>query len=321
MTFESPVWLLALLLVPALAVGYVLRERRRGDAAARFAAPALLPNVVDHSPGIRRHLPVAILLVALAVLIFGVARPHATVKVPRQEATVILALDDSNSMRATDVEPSRLAVAQAAAESFVSRIPKKYQVGIITFASRATVALPPTADRTLVHQALTSLHSSGGTALGDAVLLATQLVQRQRTSDGKVPPAAVLLISDGKQDGGRTSVEDGAQKAKAAGIPVYTVVVGTPNGTIQQTLTGGYTATIQVPTNPQDLQLIAQTTGGRFFASPTDQGVDAVYKRLGSRLGHRTINREMTDVFGGVAALLLLLGGGMSALWFRRVIP
>jgi len=320
-SFESPHWLLALLIVPALIAGYVLLERRRAADAARFANPALLPNVVDHQPGIRRYLPVAVLLLAFALLIVGVARPHASVKVPREEATVILAVDVSNSMGANDVKPTRLAAAQAAAEAFASKVPKKFQVGVVTFASRATVALPPTTDRSLVHTALTSLHSSGGTALGDAVALSTQLVQRQRTVDGTVPPAAVLLISDGKQDGGRVTAAAGAQKAKAAHIPVYTVAVGTPNGQIQQKLVGGYTATIQVPVSPTDLQTVAQTTGGQFFTATSDSRVSAVYKRLGSRLGHRSINREMTDVVGGVAALLLLLGGGLSAFWFRRVVP
>ncbi|MGZ4439873.1 MAG: VWA domain-containing protein [Gaiellaceae bacterium] len=321
MSFSSPLWLLALVIVPALVVGYILREGRRVSDAARFASPALLPNVVDHRPGIRRHLPVAVLLLAFSLLIVGVARPHATVKVPREEATVILAVDVSNSMRANDVKPTRLAAAQAAAEAFAAKVPKKFQVGVVTFASRATVALPPTTDRTLVHTALDSLHSSGGTALGDAVALSTQLVQRQRTVGGTVPPAAVLLISDGKQDGGRTTAAAAAAKAKAAHIPVYTVVVGTPNGRIQQKLTGGYTATIQVPANPTDLETLAKTTGGQFYAATSDTRVSSVYKHLGSRLGHRTINREMTDVVGGIAALLLLVGGGMSAFWFRRVIP
>jgi Ca-activated chloride channel family protein len=320
-SFSSPYALLGLLLVPLLVAGYILRERRRASDAARFASPALLPNVVDHSPGIRRHIPVAVLLLAFALLVVGFARPHASVKVPREEATVILALDVSNSMRANDIRPTRLAAAQAAAEAFVAEVPKKFQVGVVTFASRATVALPPTADRALVHDALTSLHSSGGTALGDAVALSTQLVQHQRTSDGRVPPAAVLLISDGKQDGGRTTAAAAAQKAKSLHIPVYTVVLGTPNGQIQQKLTGGFTATIKVPTSPEALQQLAQGTGGEFFTAASDTRVRDVYRRLGSRLGHRSINREMTDVFGGVAALLLLLGGGMSALWFRRVVP
>jgi Ca-activated chloride channel homolog len=320
-SFTSPLWLLALLIVPALIVGYIVRERRRPKNAARFASIALLPNVLDHAPGIRRHLPVAILLVAFSLLVVGVARPHASVRVPREEATVILALDVSNSMRANDVQPSRLAAAQAAAEAFVAKVPKKFQVGIVTFASRATVALPPTTDRSLVHTALSNLHSSGGTALGDAVALSTKLVEQQRTVDGRVPPASVLLISDGKQDGGATTAAAAGQKAAAAHIPVYTALIGTSTGQIQQKLTGGYTATIQVPANPTDLQALAKTTGAQFYTASSSSQFRDVYKKLGSRLGHRTINREMTDVVGGVAALLLLLGGGLSAFWFKRVIP
>jgi len=320
-TFESPLWLLALLIVPALIVAYVVRERRRPSYQARFASLALLPNVVNHRPGIRRHLPVAVLLVALGALIVGVARPHATVSVRREEATVIVALDVSNSMRATDVHPSRLEAAKAAAAAFVAKVPKRYRIGIVSIASRATVALPPTTDRSLVADALASLHSSGGTALGDGVALATQLVQRQRTIDGVLPPAAVYLISDGKQDGGRTSVTAAAGKAKAAHVPIYTAVVGTPNGVIQQKLTGGYTANVQVPADPAQMKQLAQSTNARFFSDPTDPGTRDVYRKLGSRLGHRSVNREMTDVFGAAAALLMLIGGGLSALWFKRVIP
>lgn len=321
MSFQAPLALLGLLVVPLLVCAYIVRERRRGSYQARFTNPALLPNVVDHSPGIRRHVPVVVLLVALAAMVMGVARPHAMVRVPREEATVILALDVSNSMRATDIRPSRLDAARAAAAAFVARVPKRFQVGIVSFASRATVSLPPTTDRSLVGDALNSLRSSGGTALGDAVTLATRLVERQRSSDGKVPPAAVLLISDGKQDGGRTTATAAAQKAKALHVPVYTVVVGTPNGVIQQKLTGGYTATVHVPPSPDALRQLAQTTGGRFFTAATDTRLHDVYQRLGSRLGHRSVSRELTDVFAAAAVLLLLLGGGLSALWFKRVVP
>ena len=253
MSFQSPLWLLALLIVPALVVGYVLRERRRASDAARFANPALLPNVVDHRPGgpsppARRGAAAGLL-----ALVVGVARPHATVKVPREEATVILAVDVSNSMRANDVKPTRLAAAQAAAEAFAAKVPKKFQVGVVTFASRATVALPPTTDRALVHTALTSLHSSGGTALGDAVALSTQLVAAP--AHDRRQGAARRGAPDLRRQAGRRSHHAqaaAATKAKAAHIPVYTVVVGTPSGQIQQKLTGGYTATIQVPANPAD---------------------------------------------------------------------
>lgn len=321
MSFQSPLWLLGLLVVPLLVALYIVRERRRGAYQARFASLALLPNVIDHSPGIRRHLPVVVLLVALATMVVGVARPHATVSVKREEATVMLAIDVSNSMRANDVPPTRLAAARAAVDAFVAKVPKRFQVGLISIGSRATVSLPPTTDRALLDDALASLHASGGTALGDAVVLSTRVVQRQRSADGKVAPAALLVISDGKLDGGRTSLDAAAKQAKAAHLPVYALALGTPNGVIRQKLTGGYTATIQVPASPDSLKQLAQATGGRFFTAADDSRLGDVYQRLGSRLGHRSVSRELTDVFAAAAVLLLLLGGGLSALWFKRVVP
>ena len=223
-SFSSPLTLLWLLAVPALVLLYVVRERRRGRFAARWGSPSLLPNVVDRAPGRRRHLPVAILLVALAALLVGVARPHATVTVPREEATVLLAIDVSRSMGATDVYPTRLAAAQNAADRFVDQVPKKYRIGVVSFATRAQLAVAPTTDRSLVHQAIDTLHTGEGTAIGDAVLLAARLGQRERASDGSVPPTSVLLISDGARDGGRTAPRVAAQRARALHVPVYTVV-------------------------------------------------------------------------------------------------
>ena len=153
MTFQSPLALLGLLVVPLLVAAYVRHERGRGSYVARFANLALLPNLVDRAPGWRRHLPVAILLVALAALVVGVARPHATVSVPREEATVVLVIDVSRSMAAKDVEPSRLGAARAAANAFLRKVPEKFRVGVVSFASRAVVAVPPTADRSLVRAA------------------------------------------------------------------------------------------------------------------------------------------------------------------------
>jgi len=189
--FEWPLVLLGLAVVPLLAVAYWSWDRGRTQAAARFANPALLPNLVDRSPGRLRHLPVAVFLVALAAMVVGVARPHATISEPREEATVILAMDISRSMTATDIRPSRLASAKAAAESFLKQVPDKFRVGVVSFADRAVVTVPPTADRTVVAAGLDALRPGGGTAIGDAVSLSAQLGQRQRTTDGAVPPTAV----------------------------------------------------------------------------------------------------------------------------------
>jgi Ca-activated chloride channel family protein len=299
---------------------YAILERRRRRQSSEFASPALIPAVVDRSPGRLRYVPVVVLLVGLVAMILGVARPHATITVPRESATVMLAVDTSRSMKATDVKPTRLTAALAAANAFATRIPKKYRIGIVSFASNARVALPPTADRSLVTEALRDLRPGEGTAIGDAVALAVRVAKQQRTPDGKVPPTALLMFSDGARDGGRTTPQAAARQAKAAHIRVYTVVLGTPNGVVQQTLTGGYRVTIHVPPSPQTLELIAQQSGGQSFRAANDSRLKEVYKRLGSLLGHKSEDREITDVFAGGAALLLLVGGGMSMFWFRRLV-
>jgi Ca-activated chloride channel family protein len=317
-TFQWPLVLVALALVPVLAAAHLLREHRRSSYASRLVNPALLPNLVDRSPGFRRHLPLAVLLVALAALIVGLARPHASVTVQREEANVVLAIDVSKSMEATDVKPTRLESARNAASRFLDEIPPKFRVGIVTFASRANAALRPTDDRQLARSVLVTLHGGQGTALGDAVALAIR-IGRARTADGIVPPTSVLVISDGSSTSGRTMPPVAAAQARQAHVPVSTILVGTPNGVVTQKLTGGYTERIQVPASPQTLQQLAEATGGEFFSAPSDPRVRDVFRKLGSRLGHKSVDREVTDVFAGGSALLMLVGGGLSALWFRRV--
>jgi Ca-activated chloride channel family protein len=318
-TFATPLALVGLVLVPLLVAGYVVHERRRERYAARFATPALLPNVVDRAPGWRRHLPVAILLVALAAMIVGVARPHASVTVKREEATIVLAIDTSRSMKAADVKPTRLSAARRAAKAFLRKIPAKYRVGVVSFGTRASTAVPPTRNRSLVKRALNSLRPGEGTALGDGVVLGVHLGRQQRGKGGVVPPESILLISDGARDGGRTSPKDASKKAKRAHVPVYTVLVGTQEGTITETLTGGFRQIVHVPPSPSTLEQVADATGGRMFKATNDSRLRSVYERLGSRLGHRKQNREVSDVFAGGSAGLLLLGGALSMLWFRRV--
>jgi Ca-activated chloride channel homolog len=317
-SFTSPLWLLALVLVPLIVVAYVVHERQRRRDAAVWSTPALIPNLVDRAPGMRRHLPLAILLVALAAMIVGVARPHATLTVRREEATVLLAIDVSRSMGASDVPPTRLRAAQTAAERFVANVPKKFRVGVVSFATRAQVAVAPTDDRQLVRAAIESLHTGEGTAIGDAVALSASLGQRQR-ADGVVPPTSVLLISDGSRDGGSRTPQAAARRARALHVPVYTILLGTPVGVVRHTLPGGYTEILRVPASAQTLQQIARISGGEFFTASNDKRLGSVYDQLRSRLGHKKQSREITDFFAGGSALLLLTGGALSAFWFRRV--
>jgi len=319
MSFQSPLALIGLVLVPVLAGLYVLRERRRQSFATRLTAPALLPNLVAAAPGWRRHLPLAFFLVALAAMVVGVARPHASVSVQREEATVLIAIDSSLSMSSQDVRPSRLAAAKSAALAFVAGMPKKFRVGVIGFAGRAYVAVPPTEDRGLVQSALNSLKAGQGTALGDAVALGTRLARAERTSDGRIPPTAMLVISDGAQMSGRTTPDVAAAQARSLHIPVYTVVVGTPDGVVNVPVAGGYQAQLRVPPSPDTLRTVASVTGGQFFTAPDATRLRQIYKKLGSRLGHRREKREITDLFAGGSAAFLLFGGALSTLWFRRV--
>ena len=319
MSFQWPAALIGLVAVPALVSLYIARERRRTDVAARFTTPALLPNLVDSAPGWRRHLPLALVLVALTAMVVGVARPHAMVSIQREEATVILAIDTSLSMKADDVRPTRLIAARHAASALVAKMPAKFRVGLVGFSGRAYVALPPTDDRTLLHAALDSLRPGQGTALGDAVALATQLGRRQRDSDGTIPPIAILVISDGAQMNGQTQPGDAAVRALVLHIPVYAVVLGTDAGVISVPLAGGFQAQLRVPSSPQTLRALARTTGGEFFTAPDDARLRDVYEKLGSRLGSRRQSRELTDLFAGGSAAFLLAGGALSALWFRRI--
>jgi Ca-activated chloride channel family protein len=319
MTFTWPIALVGLLLIPVLVVAYTWSERRRTDAQARFGNPDLLPNVVDRAPGRLRVLPIVLLLLALGAMIVGVARPHATVSVPREEATIVLAIDVSRSMKATDVEPTRLDAARTAAKAFLAEVPEKFRVGVVSFATRAVVGVAPTEDRTLAEAALDSLSTGEGTAIGDAVALSVQVGQPQGAQDEPAPPRAVLLISDGAKDGGRIEPADAARQAKELGVPVYSVLVGTQDGTVEEELTGGLRRIIRVPPSPQTLEQISSTTGGELFAATDSEELSRVYEDLGSRLGTRDESREITDVLAAVAVALLLVAGTISAMLFRRV--
>jgi Ca-activated chloride channel homolog len=323
-SFSSPIALVALILVPIAAVGYVLFERRRVREAAAFVEPALLPNVVDRVPGWRRHLPAALLLLAVAAFLIGFARPHATVSTRSEEATAIIAIDTSRSMGATDVAPTRLAAAQASARRFLKDLPDKYRVSVVAFSTLAQVVAVPTTDREYVETAISGLRVGEATALGDA--LATSVAVARGTPEGVKPPAGekpapavVLVLSDGAVDGGRVELAEAIRRARNAKIPVFTALLGTEAGVVTVPHVGGYVERIQVPPDPAALRRVAQQTGGSFFAAPTAKDLDTVYADLESRLGSTHKDEEITFAFAVAGALLLLGGCVLSALWFRRV--
>lgn len=339
MTFEQPWLLLSLLLVP-LAIGlYVLAERRRMRYAVRYTNVDVLAGVVRERIW-RRFLPLVLFLLALASLCVAMARPQHTTLVPKDRATVILVVDVSRSMESTDVKPSRIGAATAAVRLFLDKVPSRLQVGLIAFAGDPAVAAPPTTDHGLVRQALDTIEwypSFGGTAIGDALAEAVRLGQEavgagngnlasvttaaKQSTHGLV---SILFLSDGAQTRGTLLPLEGADRAKAAGIPVYTVALGTPNGTLQfggQGFPGGFgfSRSVPVPPDPATLRAIANHTGGQFFEARSAKSLRAAYSSLGSRLGRKPGTSEITFAFLVAAAGLLIGAGILSAAWSPRL--
>ena len=319
MSFDRPLALAVLILIPLAVAAYLVYDRRRRVQASRFASLALYPNVVARSPGWLRHVPVIALLLALTLLLTGFARPHATLSVKREEATVMLALDVSRSMTATDIQPTRLEAARAGARRFLEEVPDEYRVGVVTFATRANVAAAPTEDRDFASAALSQARSGEGTALGEAVAMSLQAVGRVQTEDGERPPAAILVISDGAQTVGRVTPVQAAQLARRAGVPVFTVALGTPDGIVERRLTGGFTERIRVPPDPQSLRRVAAASGGEFLAALDRDDLGRVYDDLGSRIGRRDKDTEVTVAFAAGGMVLLLVAGALSTLLLRRL--
>lgn len=308
MTFQSPWLLLGLLLLPLLAWAYVATERRRRRAAAAFAAPAVSASVVPRRPGWRRHAPLALAWLAIAALIGALARPQVSVAVPAEQATIVLAMDHSGSMAATDVSPSRLAAALDAGEAFLGKVPARVRVGGVVFDNRAEAVQSPTTDRETLRFALKdAMKPSGGTATGDALATSLEMV---RTAGAKAP-GAIVLLSDGKATHGRDPLPV-ADEAKRLGVPIYTVALGTASGTLPN---GD-----AVPPDTATLEQIASRSGGQAFTASEADALSAVYEKLGSEVAMKKEPREVTAGFAGGAAVLLLLGGGLSLRWFRRLL-
>ncbi len=343
MTFASPELLLVLLLVPIFLALYLLVQRRRAKYVVRFTNVDLLTNLVPKAPRWRRHVPTALYLAAIAALAIALAKPSAVLNVPREEATVMLAMDVSRSMIATDVSPTRLDAAKQAAETFVKQLPAGFRVGLVAFSTDARLVVAPTTDRAQVQQALDSLQADGGTALGDAIVVSLQATADARTAstgtatpapsaspsaapsttpsaDAQPPLVATVLLSDGANSTGSTEPLDAASQAAAANMPVYTIALGTQDGTVDvQDPQTGQMRTLNVPPDTQTLAAIAETTSGRFFEAPTSQDLAQIYDSLGSKVGYTQQEQEVTQWFAAAALILVLGGAGLAALWFNRI--
>ena len=313
MTFEAPLLLGLLALVPLAAAAYVLSQRRARKFAVRYTNVDLLLAVAGRSW--TRHVPALLALLAFASLLVAIARPQRTVAAERREATVILVFDTSGSMLATDVQPSRLAAAQAAGNTFVDAVPDGFRVGVVGFGSSAQQLAEPTTDHARVKATISSLQVAGATAMGDALKLAINTA-RVPIPDGlggsRRLPAAIVLLGDGASTRGSDPI-DVVQDTKKYKIPVYTVALGTQNGTLTHTDPNtGATNTEPVPPDLLTLQDIARDTGGQFFATADARRLEAVYRNLGTRLTKTTEKRQVTSAFAGGAIVLLLAGAGLG---------
>lgn len=317
MSFVWPFVLIALVAIPLLIVWYIRQQRRREQAAEAFVRPALAASVTPRKPGWRRHLPMIAFLAAIAALIVAAARPQQTVAVPVNRAAIMLANDVSSSMSATDVKPSRLGAAQAAARRFVLGLPGSVEVGQMEFARRPVLLQSPTTDHALTLAAIAQLHpGGGGTAIGDTIQTALRILNSLRTN-GKRPPSAIVLLSDGTSNVGVSPITV-AQEAKRLHIPVYTIALGTPNGaiTIQRR---GQTVTAPVPVSPTELGQIAAASGGRAYTAADSAKASAVYAHLAKQLGHQNVKREITARIAGGGLVLILIGILLSLLLFARL--
>jgi Ca-activated chloride channel family protein len=337
MSFGHPLLLLTLLVVPAAVGLYVVLERRPMRYAMTFTNLDVLASVAG-GRSVRRYLPPALLLLALATLCVALARPHRSTLVPSDRATVILVVDVSGSMRATDVKPTRLGAAQEAVRTFLGKVPARVRVGLIAFSGEAQVAAPPTTDHELVRASLDSLDffsGFGGTAIGDALAAAVELAKPAAPSSTQTiaftiasqtkSPISILFLSDGHQTRGLLQPLEGADRARRAGIPVYTIALGTPNGVLDRRSFGGGGGgfggpqRIPVPPDPETLREIAGVTGGKFFEARSAQAVESAYQNLGSVIAREPGRKEVTNEFLALAAILLVAAGGLSALLSPRL--
>ena len=310
MSFAAPVFLLALLALPLLVALQVAAGRRRRRYAVRFTAVSSLAAAAGAQAAWRRHLPVALLLCALAAITVALARPQKTVAVAIDRATIMLVTDHSRSMQATDVQPNRLVAAQRAARTFLSQLPGAVRVGAVAYSDTPDSVQAPSTDHSNARGVVDGQVADGATATGDALAVAIETLQRDRPRGAKPPPSAIVLLSDGKTTVGRDPVEI----ARAAGklkIPIFTVALGTREATVPNPYP--FQPPLPVAPDPETLRKIAQASGGRAFTAEDDERLSTIYRSLGSQLGSKTAKKETTQTFA-LVGLLFLLGAGAASL-------
>ena len=319
--FAAPARLWFLLVVVAFIAAYLVLTFRRRHVGLRFSNVDLLDRLKIGGGAWRRHLVSVLAIGALTVSVLAMAQPQTVVHVPKERATIMLALDTSISMEATDVTPTRFEAAKAAAKKFVASIPAKVQLGVVSFNKTAKINVTPTADRAAATRAIDGLTLHEGTAIGEAVAASLEsIAEIPPDADGKKAPAAIVLLTDGSSTAGRDPAEV-APEAKAAGVPVYTIAFGTQNGKILYDSDGdGRTEEYRVAVDPQPLVELSKATGGTSFEATTAEDLSAVYQSLGSAVGYDEELSEITWWFAGAAVALLALSSLLSMWWFQRMI-
>ncbi len=319
MNFTQPYWFAAGLLVVALGVGYLIAQRRTRRHTLRFANLELLDKVAPRRPSRWRHLPTALVLVGLVLLTVALAGPTADTKEPRNRATVMLAIDVSLSMEATDVAPNRLAAAQEAAAQFVDDLTPGVNLGIVSFAGIATVLVSPTTDRDAAKQAIAGLTLDERTATGEAIISSLQTIQMFSKSlpgdgtDQGPPPARIVLMTDGKRTVGRTE-QDAAQRAADAKVPVSVIAFGTDNGSITVN-----DETIPVPLDTEAMQQIAQISSGDFHTAATTEELKSVYAELGEQIGYEIKQRDVSRPWMIAGTAMVILGSAAALALTSRI--
>ena len=299
MSFDWPLALLSLLALPAAALAYVAYRRRVARRAVPFPDVDLLV-VAARRGRLRQYIPIGLAALALAGFLFALARPQVSRAVPKEQATIMLAIDTSGSMSADDVSPYRLRAAQDAAKKFAEKVPRQYKIGLVSFSGVATNLVTPTTDRAALDAAIETLRPDGATAIGEAIFSSLDAIRSTQPGVTKLRSARILLLSDGENTTGR-STDQAARAAVEAGVPVATVALGTPDGILPNGR--------PVPPNPQALRALAESTGASSYESRNAESLSAVYDKLGSVIGTEQVLDEVTAWPAGIAALLLMLAG------------